>query len=498
MEYAINKNTPIDVFIDLAKPGQTLNISEAVYTEATRSREYLDELLHASDRAYYGINTGFGALCQIRIPDSQLESLQENLVRSHACGVGPECRPEIVRLMLALKIQSLIQGHSGVTRSTISRLVELYNHDVLPVVYEMGSLGASGDLAPLAHLCLPLMGEGNVVWKGRKRSAAEAYTELNWRPVKLQSKEGLALLNGTQYMSALGLWAIHEGRNLISASNMCAALSIDAFEGNIQPFQPSLHRVRPHKGQITTAQDVLKWLEEGTIHQRTPASVQDPYSFRCVPQVHGASWDVLAHVTNVFAIECQSVSDNPLIFPDEKLMLSGGNFHGQPLALALDYLSMALVELGSISERRTFQLLSGTRGLPPFMASDSGLHSGFMIPQYTAASLVSQNRQLATPASIDNVTSSNGQEDHVSMGANAGVRLQKIIDNLWNILGVEWMTAAQAIDERKTSSAPKLEKIRQSYRKIVPTLQGDRILSTDMHVSSQFLRGLSFNAHGWM
>jgi histidine ammonia-lyase len=291
-------------------------------------------------------------------------------------------------------------------------------------------------------------------------------------------------------MSALGLWAIREGRNLMTTSNMCAALSLDAFGGNLQPFHPSLHRLRPYQGQITTAQEILNWLEKGDIQQRTPESVQDPYSFRCVPQVHGASFDALVHVTNVFSIECQSVSDNPLIFPDEQLILSGGNFHGQPLALALDYLAIALVELGSISERRSFQLLSGTRGLPPFMAADSGLHSGFMIPQYTAASLVSQNRQLATPASIDNVTSSNGQEDHVSMGANAGIRLQKIVDNLWNILGVEWMIASQAIDERQTSTAPKLEEIRRSYRNLVPALKGDRILSVDMHKSADFLRTL--------
>jgi len=480
----------LDVLIDLANPGRTLRVSEDVYKKASQSRLYLDKLLQESDHAYYGINTGFGALCQVRIPDTQLGALQENLVRSHACGVGAECRPEVVRLMLALKILSLIQGHSGVSRATISRLVDLYNQDVLPVVYEMGSLGASGDLAPLAHLCLPLMGEGAVVWKGRKMPTAEAWKELGWVPVKLQSKEGLALLNGTQYMSALGLWAILEGRKLLSVAHMCAALSLDAFDGNLQPFHPALHRVRPHHGQIATAREIILWLEGGEIHNRIPASVQDPYSFRCVPQVHGASGDALDHVTKVFAIECRSVSDNPLIFPDEQLIISGGNFHGQPLALALDYLALALVELGSISERRTFQLLSGTRGLPPFMAADSGLHSGFMIPQYTAASLVSQNRQLAIPASIDNVTSSNGQEDHVSMGANAGVRLHKIIDNLWIILGVEWMTAAQAIDERRTTTAPALERIRQSYRMVVPTLNGDRILSVDMRASSDFLRGL--------
>ena len=493
MEYALNKHTSIDVIIALAQPGQSIFIAEEVYRAATQSRNYLDGLLVENDQAYYGINTGFGALCQVRIPEAQLEALQENLVRSHACGVGAECRPEIVRLMLALKIQSLILGHSGVSRATIMRLVDFYNHDVLPVVYEMGSLGASGDLAPLAHLCLPLMGEGAVVWKGKRMPAAAVCSQLAWDPVKLQSKEGLALLNGTQYMSALGLWAIHEGRKISAIANMCAALSIDAFGGNLQPFHPLLHKVRPHNGQIQTAQDILMWLEEGAIHERLPAGVQDPYSFRCVPQVHGASSDVLAHVTSVFAIECQSVSDNPLIFPEEHLIMSGGNFHGQPLALALDYLAMALVELGSISERRTFQLLSGSRGLPPFMAADSGLHSGYMIPQYTAASLVSQNRQLAIPASIDNVTSSNGQEDHVSMGANAGIRLQKIIDNLWNIFGVEWMTAAQAIDERNTTTAPKLEQIRQSYRQIVPTLKGDRILSVDMHASSTFLRELSLS-----
>jgi len=492
MEYAISQQTPLNVLIDLAGPGHTLSLSEAVYEQATKSREYLDELMQANDQPYYGINTGFGALCQVRIPDSQLGKLQENLVRSHACGVGAECRPEIVRLMLVLKIQSLIQGYSGVGRGTISRLIDFYNQDILPVVFEMGSLGASGDLSPLAHLSLPLLGEGDVMWKGVKMPAAKVCAELNWTPVQLQSKEGLALLNGTQYMSALGLLAIREGRKLMSAANMCAALSLDAFGGNLQPFHPSLQRLRPHKGQITTAKEILEWLEEGAIQQRSPESVQDPYSFRCVPQVHGASWDAIAHITNVFTIECQSVSDNPLILPDEQLILSGGNFHGQPLALALDYLAIALAELGSISERRSFQLLSGTRGLPPFMATDSGLHSGFMIPQYTAASLVSQNRQLAIPASLDNVTSSNGQEDHVSMGANAGVRLQKIIDNLWDILGVEWMIAAQAIDERQTSTAPRLEAVRQSYRKTVPTLKGDRVLSIDMHNSAYFLRTLNW------
>jgi len=490
MEHQLNKDTPLEVLLQLAQAGQTIRVEPQVLREACESRTYLDRLLSESDRAYYGINTGFGALCQVRIPDSGLAALQENLVRSHACGTGAVCRPEIVRLMLGLKIQSLLYGHSGVRGECITRLVEMYNQDVLPVVYEMGSLGASGDLAPLAHLCLPLMGEGEVNWNGHRMPTREAWNALGWQGLSLQAKEGLALLNGTQYMSALGLQAIRQARQLLGVAQMCAALSLDAFEGNLQPFHPALHRVRPHAGQKAVAQQVLKWLEGGAIQDRTPASVQDPYSFRCVPQVHGASADVLAHVTRVFSVECRSVSDNPLIFPGEQLILSGGNFHGQPLALALDYLALALAELGSISERRTFQLLSGTRGLPPFMAADSGLHSGLMIPQYTAASLVSQNRQLAIPASLDNVTSSNGQEDHVSMGANAGVRLQKIMDNLWTIFGVEWMTAAQALDERRVNTAPALEEIRQAYRLVVPTLKGDRILSVDLQASAEFLRRL--------
>ena len=391
---------------------------------------------------------------------------------------------------MILKIQSLAYGHSGVREQLVQRLVLFYNEGILPVIYQLGSLGASGDLAPLAHLSLPLIGEGEVWHGGRKRPAADVLLEMGLEPLRLASKEGLALLNGTQFSLAYAVWCLMEAERLARLADCCAALSLDAFDCSMGPFHPSLHAIRPHEGQIRSAEAVRGWLEGSVLMEKEKIHVQDPYAFRCVPQVHGASWGAFQHVRQVILTEVNSVTDNPNIFPREGLILSGGNFHAQPLALALDYLAIALSELGSISERRTYQLISGKRGLPDFLTSDPGLNSGLMIPQYTAASMASQNKQLCTPASVDSIVSSNLQEDHVSMAANAGTKALQVVGNVERILAIEWMTAAQALEFRlPLTTSPRLKVLLEGYRKYVPRLEEDRLLRTDMQATVTFLRG---------
>lgn len=457
------------------------------------SRQFLEKKIAEPGMRYYGINTGFGALCDVEIPADRLEQLQENLVMSHACGMGDEVRPEVVKLILLLKIKSLSLGHSGITIETIQLLIDLYNHGVFPIVWEVGSLGASGDLAPLAHLSLPLIGKGKVRYKGTVTDALSAMKECGLEPVRLRAKEGLALLNGTQFMLAWGCYSIIEAERVEKLADLTAAVSIDAFNAELTPFHPAIQKVRNHKGQIESAANVLTFLEGSEIAELPKNNVQDPYSFRCVPQVHGAVKFAIAQVREVFEREINAVTDNPLIFEEENLILSGGNFHGEPLAIALDYLGIAMSELASISERRTFQLLSGNRGLPKFLVEDSGLNSGLMIPQYTAAAIVSMNKQLATPASVDTITSSDGQEDHVSMGANAAVKTYKIVYNIEKVLAIEFMSAMQALEFRKPlNSSPLIEKIRNDYRHYVPVLTNDRVLYDDIQVTVDFMRTLQF------
>lgn len=468
-----------------------IKLSAEVKKKVAANRAFLEKKVAKPGARYYGINTGFGALCDVQIPNDQLEQLQENLVMSHACGMGDEVKPEVVRLMMYLKIKGLAQGYSGVSNETLDKLVELYNKEVYPIIWEVGSLGASGDLAPLAHLTLPLIGKGWVRYKGEKRNTEDVFAELNIEPVKLQSKEGLALLNGTQFMSAWGCYSLLEANRVLKLSDFTAAISVDAFDAQPSPFHPAIQRVRNHSGQIESAENVLKFLEGSEIIRQPKHNVQDPYSFRCVPQVHGAVKFAVSQVRDVFEKEINAVTDNPLIFEEEDLILSGGNFHGEPLALALDYLAIAMSELASISERRTFQLISGKRGLPKFLVEDSGLNSGLMIPQYTAASIVSMNKQLATPASVDTITSSDGQEDHVSMGANAAVKTYKVVYNIEKVLAIEFMTAMQALDFRKPlKSSPLIEQVKADYRKIVPFYEKDRILYNDIQVTVDFMRGL--------
>jgi len=466
-----------------------IELSDEAKANIINCRAYLDNKIQTHDKPIYGINTGFGSLCNTSIPDKDLEQLQENLVKSHACGMGDEVDSRIVKLMMLLKIQALSYGKSAICIETVNRLVEFYNIGLIPVVYQLGSLGASGDLAPLAHMTLPLIGMGEVYYKGKRQSAASALKELNLSPLKLKSKEGLALMNGTQFMLAHAVDAVLRGQKIMHNSDKIAAVSIDSYLGRIDPFNENLHTIRPHNGQLQTAKNIRELLEGSEISNQEKKHVQDPYSFRCIPQVHGASKDALDYVISVVETEMNSVTDNPTVFPDEDLILSGGNFHGQPLALAMDFLAIAIAEIGSISERRVYRLISGERGLPPFLVANPGLNSGFMIPQYTAASIVSQSKQLCTPSSVDSISSSNEQEDHVSMGANAATKLLRVVANTERILGIELFAASQALSFREPAKTSiQLQKFVDEFRKSVPLVKEDIIMYEMLHKAEGFVR----------
>ena len=476
----------------ILKEGMTLELSQESKERIVKCREYLDNKMKTQKEPIYGVTTGFGSLCNISISKEQLSQLQKNLVMSHACGVGEEVPAEIVKIMLLNKIQSLSYGNSGVQLQTVERLIAFFNNDILPVVYQQGSLGASGDLAPLAHMCLPLLGLGQVDYKGRRISGEELNKEFNWQPIELQSKEGLALLNGTQFMSSFAVWCVIKAQKLSDLADKIMVVSLEGFDGRIEPFFDPVHQVRPHAGQIETAKRVREMLEGSQIIAQPKKHVQDPYSFRCVPQVHGASKDAIAHVASVITTEINSATDNPTVFPDLDMVISAGNFHGQPLAINLDYLAIAVAELGSISERRTYQLIGAKRDLPSFLVAKPGLNSGFMIPQYAAASVVSQSKQLCTPASVDTIDSSQGQEDHVSFGSNAATKLYRVVNNTERILAIELFNAAQAFDFRKQqtglSSSKCIEDFVKSYREKVAFVQDDVVMYELIHKSIDFLR----------
>ncbi len=479
---------------ELLDQDQQLTISKEVVAKIDKCRQYLNKKLESSDALLYGINTGFGFLQNVKIDKDQIEQLQYNLLKSHACGLGEEVPPEIVKLMLLLKIKSLSYGHSGVQVATVQRLTDMFNQDVLPVIFTQGSLGASGDLSPLSHLSLPLIGLGEVYFKGIKMPTAKAFEQLGWKPIQLQSKEGLALINGTQFMSAYGIYCLKKSEHLLKMADLITALSYDAFDCSTEALNVLIHTIRPHKGQVETAITINKYLAGSEIISRKKQQVQDPYSFRCVPQVHGATKDSFEYVLQVFLQEINSVTDNPNIFPDEDMIVSGGNFHGQPLALTLDFLAIAMSELANISERRIYQLISGQRNLPLFLVKEPGLNSGFMIPQYTAAGIVSENKQLSTPASVDSISSSNNQEDHVSMGANAATKLLRVVNNVEKVLAIELMSAAQALDFRRPAkSSPVLEKIYHDFRKQVSFNEVDRVLHDDMVQAISFIQNYSVN-----
>ena len=469
-----------------------LELSEESAKQIVKCRTYLDEKIKTQKAPIYGINTGFGSLYNKSIPKNELENLQTNLVMSHACGTGEQVPKQIVKIMLLLKIQSVSYGHSGVQLETVERLIYFFNNNILPVVYQQGSLGASGDLAPLAHLSLPLLGMGEVHYNGEIISGEELYKKIDLKPIVLQSKEGLALLNGTQFMSSFAVWSALKAEHLSKMANLIGVMSLEAYDGRVEAFNPNIHKVRPHKGQVETAAFFTETLQGSEIISQHKEHVQDPYSFRCIPQVHGASADTIEYVTSVFAKEINAVTDNPTIFPDEDLIISGGNFHGQPLAVTMDYLAIALAELGNISERRVYQLISGKRGLPSYLVKNPGLNSGFMIAQYSAASIVSQSKQLCMPASVDSIESSQGQEDHVSMGANAATKLYRVVKNLEKVLAIEMFTSAQALEFRRPlKSSEKIEKLFTDFRKEIAFIDDDIIMYKKIAESVNFIRDYS-------
>lgn len=475
----------------IIRENKKLALSDEARVNIEKARKFLDKKIKENKAPVYGINTGFGSLCNVRISSENLTQLQENLVMSHACGTGERVSRIIIRLMLLLKVQSLSYGNSGVSLETVNRLIDFYNNDVLPVIYSQGSLGASGDLAPLAHLALPLLGKGEVYYDGEVLPAEKVLKKKGWKPLKLQSKEGLALLNGTQFMSAHGIYALLQSYKLSYWADLIGALSIEAYDCNTSPYNELVHLVRPHRGQVKTAQRIRQFLEGSEIAKQVKANVQDPYSFRCIPQVHGATKDTISFVYKTFKTEINSVTDNPNIFVEADEIISGGNFHGQPLALALDYLAIAMAELANISERRIYQLVSGLRG-PAFLVDAPGLNSGFMIPQYTAASIVSQNKQLATPASVDSIVSSNGQEDHVSMGANAATKVMKVVENTHTVLGIELFNASQALSYRHPhKTSPLLQELIKAFRKEVPLVKEDVVMAPLIEKSRKFIAGYS-------
>jgi histidine ammonia-lyase len=465
-----------------------LVLSDESITLIEKSKAYLDRKMSEHDGPLYGINTGFGALCNIEVSKEDLSKLQENLVISHACNIGPEIPQDIVRLMLLLKAHALAKGNSAVQLITVQRILDLYNNDILPIVCEQGSLGASGDLAPLAKLFLPLLGLGEVYHHGIKRFSSEVLIEMGWEPIRLQAKEGLALLNGTQFMSAHAVFTLLRTFRLMDYADIIGALSLDSFDGLIEPFMAQVQEIRPHAGQIRTAANFRNLLEGSELISRKKAHIQDPYSFRCIPQVHGAVKDAVNYVAGVVETEINSVTDNPTVFPDDDLIISGGNFHGEPLALSLDFLAIALSEIGSISERRTYRLISGDHQLPTFLVANPGLNSGFMIPQYAAASIVSQNKQLSTPASVDSIPSSNEQEDHVSMGGNAATKALKVATNIYSILAIELYNAAQAMEFRRPAkSSVYLESFLSDYRKVVSFVREDTLMYVGINKTIEFL-----------
>lgn len=472
---------------------QQLSLSPEATQLIDHCRTYLEQKISGGDALHYGINTGFGSLCNVAISKDDIEQLQYNLVVSHAAGTGDIVPWEIVRIMLLLKIQSLSYGNSGVRVAVVQRLIDFFNHDILPEVFQLGSLGASGDLAPLAHLSLPLIGEGFVWHEGHRQRADIVLKAKGWTPLRFQAKEALALLNGTQFSTAYGVWSLLQAQRLANIAQFNAAVGYDAFNCRLSPLDARIHAVRPHKGQVQTAETLRNLLNNSPISATEKTSVQDPYAFRCVPQVHGASLDTIAYCAQVLLTEINAVTDNPNLFPDDDLIVSGGNFHAQPIAFALDFMAIALAELGSISERRVYQLISGQRGLPPFLTPDPGLHSGLMIAQYTAASIVNQNKIYCTPASIDSIVSCNGQEDHVSMAANAGTKLYKVVQNLERLMAIEFLTACQALEFRRPAqSSPVIEGIMAQYRAVVTKNTSDRIISQDIDRTIQFLKRVQF------
>lgn len=482
-----------DIIKSIIYNNTKLELSQESINLINLCKDYFDKKIAEATHPLYGINTGFGSLCNIKISDLELSKLQENLIKSHSCSLGAKIPDEIVKIMMLLKINALSLGKSAVQLSTVQRLIDFFNNNIIPIVYDLGSLGASGDLAPLAKMCLPLLGLSDVMYKNKICDASDVLNEFNWSPITLGAKEGLALLNGTQFMSAHAVWAIIKADKAMVLADIIASISLDAYDCRLDPFTHQISEIRPHPGQLQTAKNIRSLLADSEIAHSEKINVQDPYSFRCIPQVHGASKDSLNYIKSVILTEINSVTDNPTVFPDEDMIVSGGNFHGEPIAQVMDFFAIAMSEIGSISERRTYRLISGQRNLPEFLVSKPGLNSGFMIPQYAAASIASQNKQLSTPASVDSIPSSNEQEDHVSMGANAATKANKVIDNVIRILAIELYNSAQAIQFRTKKTSKFLQNFIDDYRKYVQFVNEDVVMSKDLEKSIEFIETNEFH-----
>lgn len=482
----------LEQVVAVARYGATVDLHSAAKEKVLRSREYVDQLIE-DNQLVYGITTGFGMFSDVVISKEDSRKLQRNLIMSHSTGVGEPLPPEVVRAILLLRANALAKGFSGIRLSTLETLIEVLNSGIVPVVPEKGSLGASGDLAPLSHMVLVLLGDGEAFYKGSRMSGQEALAQAGIVPVVLEGKEGLALINGTQVMTAIAALAVWDAKILWESANITAALSFEALEGILDAFDPKIHAVRPHLGQIAVAKQ-MRLLTEGSMFvasERHPR-VQDAYSLRCVAQVHGPSGDAVEYVKRVVEIEMNSATDNPLIFPEEKQVFSGGNFHGQPIALAMDFLGIAVAELANIAERRVERLVNPyLSGLPAFLTPNGGLNSGFMIVQYSAASLVSENKILAHPASVDSIPSSANQEDHVSMGTIAARKARNIIENTAHVLAMELLAACQAVDLRIGTEDLMLGKGSEGayilVRSKVGTLGEDRVMYPDIQDAKELV-----------
>jgi histidine ammonia-lyase len=473
----------LEQFVSVARGKKRVELSPAAVAKIKNCRLVLEEFIH-SDKPFYGINTGFGALAQRRIEKKDLKKLQKNLIKSHTAGVGPNLAADIVRGVMLLRANVLAKGYSGVRLEVVQLLLDLLNQDMVPLIPAKGSVGASGDLAPLSHLAMVLIGEGDVCYRGREQNSAAAFKKAGLRPLELLEKEGLALINGTQVMTAIGNFNLLAAENLAKVADIAGAMTFEAQLGSPSPFFEEIQNVRRHPGQMECAKNIMHLIKDSPlwISHQGKKKVQDAYSVRCMPQVHGAVRDTLKHVRRVLEIETNSATENPLIFPEQKIILSGGNFHGEPVAFAMDFLAIAMTELGNISERRIDRLINpaSNMGLPNFLIADNGLNSGFMIVHVTATALASENKCLAHPASVDNIPTSANQEDHVSMGTIGARKALEIIGNLTHILAIELMAAAQALDFYGLKSSPPLENVKALIRKQVPFLSEDTRM--DIHI----------------
>lgn len=469
---------------EVARFFRKVSLSKEAVEKVAFSRAVVEKLSRKKEKLFYGINTGFGALCNVRISEKFIEDLQTNIIKSHAAGVGELLPEEVVRAMMLIRVNSLIQGNSGIRLETIHLLIAFLNKKIHPCVPSQGSVGASGDLAPLAHMCLPLIGDGDVFYKGKKYPSKTILKRCGLKPVLLKSKEGLALINGTAMMSAFGALALLDAERLVKMADISGSMSLEALKGTHAFLRKEIHALRPHPGQGDSAANMRKILAGSGILEkyRDMCKVQDAYSVRCIPQVHGASKDVLKYVRSVLAVEVNSVTDNPIVLPETDEILSGGNFHGQPLAFAMDFLAIAMAEVANIAEARVSRLINSRYSdLPPFLVENSGLNSGFMVAQYTMAALVSENKVLCHPASVDSIPTCAGQEDHVSMGSIAARKARTVLNNVSNVIAIEFLAATQGLDFLAPfKSSEPIEAVRSLIRSQVPKLIKDRRIDLDI------------------